>query len=188
MSGRTRPGWRGDWQITVAVAVLILVGVGALLWLRNSHHAARRVVLPRTLLGLSRASGQNAKLLADHLVADEKASWGFLGAPVAAEYRDSAGGGFAIVVGTPCSGGSCMVPTAPQAVRDLRAQGESDATSFPPGNAGGVLTCFSAVGQGIQCSWIDQTTAAAVVFDGRHASALADAAAKTRQIRDAIEN
>jgi hypothetical protein len=40
----------------------------------------------------------------------------------------------------------------------------------------------------VQCSWIDQATVGFVLFDGSYAPTPADAAAKTRRLRDAIEH
>ena len=86
-----------------------------------------------------------------------------------------------------------MIPSARQVVQAWKAQGEADAASFPPGPPGGLLTCFShadADGRTLftECSWIDQATVGQVLFDGSYASTLADAAAKTRRLRDAIEH
>jgi len=106
--------------------------------------------------------------------------------PAAAIYS-GAGGWFSVVVGVPAG---AVMPTAQQVVQGERSNGHADAAAFPPGRAGGILTCFSYPGQNgrpVKCSWIDQVTAGQVLFDGVYASNLADAAAKTMHLRDAIE-
>jgi hypothetical protein len=186
-----RSGWRVNWQIGVVVVVLFLVG-GATLWLvRRAADHASRIVLPGRLLGLSRDSSPHAQLLDHNIETNARASTGDeLGNPVAGIYIDSGGHGFAVVVGTPCTDGGCVIPTAQQLVHTMRAHGAADATAFSPGPDGGLLTCFSYTDQGrpyIQCSWIDQVTAAEVNFAGGYVSNLADAATKTRELRDAVE-
>jgi hypothetical protein len=81
-----------------------------------------------------------------------------------------------VIVGRPNPG---ILPTEQQAVKELREQGDADATAFAPGPPGGLVACFSSTGQaGIQCSWIDQTSASEVLFTGTNPSTLAEAAAK----------
>jgi len=183
--------WRGDWQIAVVVAAVIAVLAGVL-WLHNNSHKARRpVALPNTLLSLNRDTSPAAVQSAQNLVANEQANVAALGKPVASLYGDTGTGGFSVLVGTPCEGGSCVSESSQQVVQDERAHGHADAATFPPGPAGGILICFSIPGDGgnvIQCTWIDQVTEGAVVFSGGFASNLADAATKTRQVRDAIEH
>lgn len=186
---RTERTWRGDWQISVVIAVLIL-GLAGGLYLIHSHHR-RNISLPSTLLGLRQVTSPQAQQWAHNAVAAERAaSQGFLGAPVAAVYSDSAAGGFAVVVGTPCPNGPCLAQTTRQLVQSARANGHPDATAFPPGPPGGNLICYSDAvngGKAFDCSWVDQVTAAEVFFNGGYATTLADAAAKTRKLRDAIE-
>ena len=95
-----------------------------------------------------------------------------------------------MLVGVPCANSHCVIPTALQAVQAIRTSGEPDATAFPPGPPGGLLTCFSftQLGRVIDCSWINQASAAQVLFVGGYASTLADAAAKTRELQDAIDH
>jgi len=183
--------WRGDWQIAVVVAAVIAVLAGVL-WLHNNSHKTRRpIVLPSTLLRLNRDTSPAALQSAQNLVANEQANVAALGKPVAGLYRDTGTGGFSVLVGTPCEGGSCVSESSQQVVQDERAHGHADTSAFPPGPAGGILICFSDTGHGgnvIHCAWIDQVTEGLVVFSGGFAPTLADAAAKTRQVRDAIEH
>lgn len=81
-----------------------------------------------------------------------------------------------------------ILPTAQQAVQDLRAQGDADATAFAPGPPGGLLMCFSSTGQGgIQCSDRSNQRGRSVGH-WQNPSTLAEAAAKSRQLRDALEH
>ena len=183
-NGRTKR-WRGDRLITLVIAALVLGGGLALWHIRSSHESASRIVLPSTLLGATKASGSAAQQTAQNMVDDERANSDLVANPVAAIYRYPGDGSFAVLVGRPNPG---ILPTAQQAVQDLRAQGDADATAFAPGRPGGLLMCFASTGQGgIQCSWIDQTSAGEVLFTGSNPSTLAEAAAKSGQLRDALE-
>jgi len=171
----------------VVVAVLVLAG-GLGLWLLQHSHHTRSVALPGMLLGLSKETGPNAQALTNKIVAAVQAKAGDLMSHPAAAIYSGAGSGFAVVVGVPGPGG--VMPTAQQVVRGERLIGHADAASYPPGHAGGILTCFSYPlqnGRAIQCSWIDHVTAGQVIFEGVYTSNLADAAAKTRHLRDVIE-
>jgi hypothetical protein len=183
-----KPGkkWRLDWRVAVVVAVIALaVGLSLLLL---QHSRIRSVALPGILLGLSKESGPNAQALTNKIVGGVKAKAGDLMSHPSAAIYNGDGWGFAVVVGVPQTGG--VMPTAQQMVQVERSIGHADAAAFPPGRAGGILTCFSDPfqnGRPVQCSWIDQVTAGQVIFEGGYTSTLADAAAKTRQLRDAIE-
>jgi hypothetical protein len=74
--------------------------------------------------------------------------------------------------------------------RNLAAHDYADATSYPAGPKGGVLACGSRALQGstlIRCTWVDGGTAGDVLFSAGAVSSLADAAAKTNQVRAATE-
>jgi hypothetical protein len=194
-SGRAGPALRSHsrtrWLVIAIVAVLVLLG-GAGIWRLATAHRAGNIVLPGTLLGLSRYTGPGARAL-EHKIenAGQTGSGGILAAPVAAVYGDPDGPGFAVVAGAPCTGGTCVIGTAGQFVQALRADGYADARSFPPGPGGDILACHSQPFESprfISCVWIDQVSGGEVVFGGGSASGLADAAAKTRQIRAAIEH
>jgi hypothetical protein len=187
---RKNKTWRGDWQIAVVIAAVIAILAGVL-WLHNNSHKARRpIALPSTLLSVNRDTSSAAKQFVQNLVANEQAQVAGLGKPVAALYGETGTGGFSVLVGTPCAGGSsCISESSQQAVQDERAHGYSDAAAFPPGPAGGNLICSSIPGHGdiLQCTWIDQVSQGVVVFLGGFASSLTDAAAKTRKVRETIE-
>jgi hypothetical protein len=178
--------WRGDRLITLVIAALVLGGGLALWHIRSSHDSPSRILLPSTLLGANKVSGSDAQQAVQNLVDDERANSDLVANPVAAIYGYPGDGSFAVLVGRPNPG---ILPTAQQAVQDLRAQGNADATAFAPGPPGGLLMCVSSTGQGgVQCSWIDQTSAGDVLFTGRNPSTLAAAPAKSRQVRDALEH
>jgi len=182
---------RTRWLVSAIVAVLVLVG-SAGIWRLATAHRVGNIVLPGTLLGLSRYTGPGALAL-EHKIenAVQTGSGGILAAPVAAVYGDPHGPGFAVVAGAPCTGGTCVIDTAGQFVQALRANGYADARSFPPGPGGDILACHSQAFESprfISCVWIDQVSGGQVVFGGGYTSGLADAAAKTRQIRAAIEH
>src|SRR5215469_11186024 len=65
--------WRGDWQIAVVVAVLVLGGF-LTLWLLQ--HANRSIALPGMLLGLSKETSPSAQALADKIVSRTQAAAG----------------------------------------------------------------------------------------------------------------
>jgi hypothetical protein len=184
---KPRKEWRGGWQIAAVVAVIVLAG-GLSLWLLQHSSRPRSVALPGTLLGLSKETGPNAQAVTNKIVAGARSRYGLVMYHLAAAIYGGAGSEFAVLVGIPSPGD--VMPTAQQVTQRERSGGHGDATAFPPGRAGGVLTCFSypfQSGQPVQCSWIDQDTAGEVTFGGPDTPSLADAAARTRKLRDAIE-
>jgi len=183
---RTRRGWHGDWQVAV-VLVVIALGV-ALLWLLHNSHQARQVALPDALLGLNRYTGPDAQAIDRRIAAPWRATGN---AALVGLYGSlpGVGPGFEVGFGNPCSGNGCLMPTSGQLVQSLRQAGFTAAQAFPIG--GGILACNSRTfetGQLIACIWADQAGAGMVIFSGGYATSLSDAAAKTRQIRAAIEH
>jgi len=190
---RTERKWRGDWQIAVVVAVLVIGGFVSLQLVRSPHQAANptphQVVLPATLLGLSRDTGSHVAneewALAQQGQVD--ASGKFV--PVAGLYGNLSGGAaLAVLVQDPCPlGDGCVLPTSSQVVQSMQKAGALDVQAFTLN--GGVMACntFRDSSQ-IHCGWIDQVTSGRVNFAGGYASGLPDAAAKTRLIVTAIEH
>jgi hypothetical protein len=184
--GRTRSRWRGDWQIAVVIAVLVLAG-GVTLWILRSSHHTHKIVLPVTLLSLSKYTGPNAATdEADmYQQAQADSSGNFVG--VVGLYGNLPGGpALALVVQIPCGGSTCMVQTSNQIVQSLKRSGDPAVRAFSVG--GGIMVCntFRNSTQ-IHCGWIDQATSGSVFFAGGFTSGLANAAAKTTQIIAAIE-
>jgi hypothetical protein len=75
-------------------------------------------------------------------------------------------------------------------IDDLKAQGATDATSFPAGSRGGRLTCgHKSIGgeATVICSWAD-TRMVGITFYVGYAPSLSDAATQTIQVRSAVEH
>jgi hypothetical protein len=186
----SRSGKRNLWLASAVTAVLVVIGAG--IWLILHGHQAGKIAFPATLLGVSRYNGPGARQLDHRIEASARASYNsMVTSPVAAVYGDPAGRGFAVVAGAACTSGPCVIGTSRQFVNFMRAYGYAGARSFPAGPGGHLLGCFPRArrsAQVIDCLWVDQEFAGAAAFIGGYASNLGDAAAKTRQIRAAIEH
>lgn len=178
-------------RIGAIVAVLAFVG-GAAIWHFATAHQGGSIVLPDRLLGTTRYTGPGATVFEHRIENTERAaSNGVLDSPVAAIYGYPVGHWFSVVAGQPCTSGSCVIGTAGQFAQILRAHGYAYARSFAPGPGGDIMVCFSQSIRSamlLHCVWIDPSTAGEAIFAGGTASSLADAAAKTRQIRAAIDH
>jgi hypothetical protein len=176
------------WWVAGAIVAGLLVAAAGI-WFVTANHGPATPVLPRVLLGLSEYTGPGAQAHANGLEKQARAnSDGLLAAPVAAFYRGTAGG-FNVVAGVPCTEDSCMAGTGQQLVQALSANGVS-ARAFPPGPGGDYLVCAVRTVQGtavISCVWGSPVTAGQVYFLHGFATSVADAAAKTRKIRAALE-
>jgi hypothetical protein len=185
---RGASAWRGDWQIAVVIAVLV-VGGGVALWiLRSSHHTPHKIVLPATLLGQSPYTGPNAASEKTNLESQAYVDAGGSSTPLAGLYGNLPGGpAVAVVVQTPCGGGNCVLPTSSQIVQSMKRSGDPEVRVFSL--SGGLMVCntFRDSGQ-IHCGWIDQVTNGNVFFASGFASSLAEAAAKTTRIVGSIES
>ena len=103
----------------------------------------------------------------------------------AAVYGSTNGRGIAVGGGGIC--GTCEAKS-PAAVRaNLAKFGYAKVASYPGGPKGGTVACGTEAGL-IRCTWVDSGTAGDIVFAGGFASGVADAAAKTNQIRAVIEH
>ncbi|HEX9064499.1 MAG TPA: hypothetical protein VF843_05290 [Streptosporangiaceae bacterium] len=170
--------------IVGAVAVLVVVGIiGGLV---AASHPKGGVSLPGKLLGLSKATSADARRLATTLKSEESSGGkGRLKNVQAAVYGSPSGTGIAVSGGGIC--GTCEAKS-PAVVRgNLTSSGYAGATSFPGGSKGGTVACGTKGGL-IRCTWVDKGTAGDILFAGSSASGLADAAAKTNQIRTVIEH
>jgi len=184
--GRTRR-WRGDWQIAVVIAVLVLAG-GVTLWILRSSHHTHKIVLPATLLSQSKYTGADAGTDEAEMKQQAQVDSGGNFVGVVGLYGNLRGGpALALVVQAPCGGSTCVVQTSSQIVQSLKRSGDPAVRAFPVG--GGMMVCntFRNSNQ-IHCGWIDQTTNGSVFFTGGFTSSLPDAAAKTTQIIAAIEH
>ena len=186
MARRTR------WLIPVLLSAVILV-LGGVVWWASSPHSRVHIVLPSTLLGLRRNTSQDAKQLAYQFAGtNQKQGPKTIAVPLAAEYGNTATGrALLLFVRRWCAGGGCRPVSEQRALQTEKADRYSDATAFPLGRPGsGWMTCFSHRYQNdpvISCTWFDHITLGSVIFSRGYASNLADAASKTRQIRQAVE-
>jgi|HubBroStandDraft_6_1064221.scaffolds.fasta_scaffold443062_1 hypothetical protein len=166
----------------IAVALVVLG-----LWLFLPSHSPGpqgSISLPARLLGLPRYAGLDAHSfdagLAKKITAGPNRR--SIVHVVAAAYGDLLGSGplLTVIGGGVC--GTCKLIVA----RDF-----ANARPFPPGPGGGELACISAtigqLGTGFDCIWADPKTSGEVDYLNGSASGLADAAAKTRRIRAAVE-
>ncbi|HET7018444.1 MAG TPA: hypothetical protein VFI65_31280 [Streptosporangiaceae bacterium] len=171
--------------ISVAVVVAAAVAVVAV-----AAHPKGKLVLPGSLLGLSKATSASATHLAGQIKAAEKSGAdGKLSNVVAGVYGSLTGPRFLVTGGGIC--GACSAKSAATQRGNLVAAGYPNAKSFPAGANGGVLACGSRSSQGstlLRCAWVDDRTAGDVVFDDGVATSLADAAAKTKQVIAATEH
>jgi hypothetical protein len=185
---RAGSGWRGDWQIAVVIAVLVLGG-GVTLWiLRSSHDKPHKIGLPVTILSLSRYTGPNAATDEANMESQAYVDSGGNSTPLAGLYGNLPGGpAVAVVVQTPCGGSSCVLPTSSQIVQSMKRSGDPTVRTFAL--SGGIMVCntFRNSDQ-IHCGWIDQVTNGSAFFASGFASSLSDAADKTTRIVAAIEN
>jgi hypothetical protein len=145
--------------------------------------------LPGTLLGLSKntipAARALDRMLIRQFVAGTRSK---VLHPVAGVYGGTTGPVVAVVGGGEC--GTCAPKSAAATLRVVHQQ-FPDARLFSPGPNGGNLVCSPPLpgpNQPFRCWWFDDKTAGYVAYGGGSASGLADAAAKTRQVRAAAEH
>ncbi len=173
--------------VVIATAVVVAIVVAGIV---AASHPKGKLVLPATLLGLSKATSASATHLAGQIKAEEKAgSDGKLSDVVAGVYGSPVGPQVIVTGGGIC--GTCSAKSAATQRSRLVAAGYPNARSFPAGANGGVLACGSRSSQGstvLRCAWVDDRTAGNVLFGGGVATSLADAAAKTKQVLAAAEH
>jgi hypothetical protein len=194
------PGWitsptpqapwrRGRVRLIAAIVIVVLVVLGFVLQHVTATSPKGSIALPGTLLGVSENTSPAAQA-AGRTFAQETAAGtnkGVVLHVVARVYGSLSGSWFAVAGGGSC--GSCAPVSAAAELRHVR-QTVPGARLFPPGPNGGNLVCAPVPGQNavFGCWWGDDKTAGAVAYAGGSASGLADAAAKTRQIRAAVEH
>jgi len=148
------------------------------------------ITLPRTLLSLPRATSAAADRLARNLRNSEAThSHGRLWNIMAGIYGSPTGAWLAIAAGGIC--GTCYAKSTSVVERGLVRSGYSGVRAFPAGSKGGSLACGSRQirsGTLLHCIWVDKMTAGDVLFAPGSASGLAEAAAKTNQVRAAVEH
>jgi hypothetical protein len=182
------PPWRRTRVRVITGIIAVLAVLGFVLQHLASTGATGSVRLPGTLLGVRENTSPAARAFDRTLVTS-------VGAPgkvlhlVAGYYGVQPGAGlagFGVVSGGLC--GTCAPRSAAGTLRFYRTRFPG-ARLFPPGPNGGTLVCAPVPAQGAPsaCWWFDEKTSGLVIYLGGSASGLADAAAKTSQIRAAVE-
>jgi len=194
--GQSRPARRRPrftpWII--AAALIAAVGGGFAAFQNFSSPSPKgSIVLPSSLLNLSRATSTGANQLAGRLVkAETTTSHGKLTNVKAGVYGTPTAAWLAVAGGGIC--GNCYAKS-PSALKNslknaLVIGGYSNVRLFPPGPKGGALACGSRSSGAVtllHCIWADSKTAGDIIYAGGAASDLPDAAAKSNQVRAAVE-
>lgn len=176
--------WR---RFRVGMIAGLVIAVLAVLGFVLQHVAATSpkgsLTLPGTLLGLSKNTSPPA-VAVDRAFLSQVVSGaqGKLLHPVVGAYGSPPGTRFVVAGGGTC--GTCTPKSA--ALLRLYSTLLPGARLFPSGRNGGILVC--AQSSLIFCWWSDDMTGGLVAYYGGSASSLTDAAAKTNQIRAAVEH
>ncbi len=183
---RALPPWRRTRvRVITGIVIAVLVVLGFVLQHLAGTGARGSVRLPGTLLGVSENTSPAARALDRTFVRRVVVhSHAKVLHPVADVYGGSSGPGFVVAGGGAC--GTCAPKSAAATLRRYRTR-YPGARLFPPGRNGGALIC-APLGSVFGCWWYDDMTGGAVAYFGGSASGLADAAAKTNQIRAAVEH
>jgi hypothetical protein len=177
----------------IAGGLVSLLGAGAPVHGHTARPASRgEVILPGTLLGTGQDTSRGAQVNDREVEAKMRAGAGAeAGRIVAGIYGQLTGHGF-LTVGFGLCGGCAPWPARHALLEVERALGAAaGARVFPPGRDGGALVCGWDGGgppvAAIHCYWYDWRTIGQAIYFGGFAPSLADAAAKTNQIRAAVE-
>jgi hypothetical protein len=175
--------------IAAAAVVLIAGGIGLGVALSSGSTGPP---YPRMLLGLARNTGPSAQQAAGRVASQARAA-GIIVHPAVAVYGTAPLHGMLIVIGlwSDAAKAAGLIPnTAARIVDGLKASGATDAASFSPGPQGAFLACGHRTISGfptVMCEWADRKEVVDTTYFGS-ASSLSDAAAKTIQVRSAIEH
>jgi hypothetical protein len=175
----------------IIVAVLVVAGIGGLVAFNSLSHTSKgKITLPGTLVNLQKNTSGGATHLASALMqAEVTSSHGRLKDVKAGVYGSPNAAWLAIAGGGIC--GTCFAKSASALEAGLTNSGYTNVGPYPAGPKGGSLVCGEkAVGAKtlLHCAWIDHSTAGDILFAGGAASSLADAAAKSNQVRAAVEH
>ena len=188
---RSRPRFL-PW-IIVAVVIALAGGGFAAFRSFSSPSPKGSIVLPGSLLNLSRNTSGGANQLSSRLVkAETTSSHGKLTDVKAAVYGSPTAAWFAIAGGGIC--GNCFAKS-PSALKNgllnaLTIGGYTGNRLCPAGPKGGALACGTKSAGTVtllHCIWADSKTAGDIIYAGGEASSLGDAAAKSNQVRAAVE-
>jgi len=175
----------------VATAVVLIAG-GTGLGIALSS-GSNGPAFPSTLLGLARDTSPDAQQAAGQITSELGVLQGLIVHPGAAVYGTGPDQGMVIVT-APWSDAAkadgLISNVGAGAIDGLKSQGVTDTTSFPAGPRGGSLACGHKTIGGqpiVACAWADGEMFGGAFYFGV-ASSLSDAAAKTIQVRSAVEN
>lgn len=177
--------------IVIAAAVVVLIGGGIGLGFALTSGSSGPS-FPGSLLGLARDTSPDAQQLAGQVTSEVGLFQGIIVHPGTAVY-DNANQGLVILTGqwSDAAKAAGLVSSTPTyAIDGLKSQGVTDATLFPAGPLGGRLVCGDKTVSGqpiIICLWTDSKIFGVTFYVGS-ASSLSDAAAKTIQVRSAVEH
>jgi hypothetical protein len=188
-AGHPPPPPRSRRGVLIAIAavlgvILVAGAVGIGVALHGSSSGSFR--LPGKLLGINRSSGPLAEQVDEyvrtHLGSDSSYAQ-------VAFYGSNSGRGFVVVAGWPSS--AAQADRVPSVLTTYMRGRAKDTRSFPPGPAGGALGCGHVTVNrgpiGIVCVWVGKMSIGVVTYEPGFASGLGDAAAKTIQIRAAVD-
>ena len=175
----------------IIVVALVAAGIGGLVAFNTASHTSKgKITLPGTLLNLQRNTSAGAAGLARVLSKGESTnSHGRLKNVKAGVYGSPNAAWIAIAGGGIC--GTCFAKSPSALETGLTNAGYTNVRSYPAGPKGGSLACGEKTANTttlLHCAWVDKSTAGDVLFAGGAASDLADAAAKTNQVRAAVEH
>lgn len=176
--------------IAAAAVVLIAGGVGLGVALGSGSSGPP---FPGMLLGLARDTSPDAQQAAGQMSSELGVFQGIIVHPGAAVYGTGPDQGLVILTAqwSDAARADGLISDKPaQAIGGLKSQGVTDATSFPAGPRGGSLACGDKTIDGLSsviCDWADGKMFGVTFYFGS-ASSLSDAAAKTIQVRSAVEH
>ncbi len=185
---RPLPPWRRTRvRVITGIVIAVLAVLGFVLQYLAGTGAKGSVTLPGTLLGIRENTSPAARAFDRAWVRQVRAGAQAKILHPVAGYYGQPGAGFVVAGGGAC--GTCEVRSAAATLRRYRPRFPG-ARLFPPGLNGGTLLCAALPAQGAPpaCWWYDEKTFGNVVYFGGSASGLAGAAAKTKQIRAAVEH
>jgi hypothetical protein len=175
----------------IIVVALVAAGIGGFVAFHKASNTSKgSITLPATLLNLQKNTSAGANHLARALMRGEATnSHGRLKNVKAGVYGSPSAAWFAIAGGGIC--GTCFAKSPSALESGLTNSGYTNVRSYPAGPKGGSLACGLKSANAttlLHCTWVDKTTAGDILFAGGAASDLADAAAKTNQVRAVIEH
>jgi hypothetical protein len=182
--------------IVIAAAAVVLIAVGTVLGIVLSSGGSSGQPFPSTLLGLARDTSPDAQQAAGQITSEMGVFQGLIVHPGAAVYGSGLDQGVIVMTAqwSDAAKADGLISITPGGARDgLKSRGVTDATLFPAGPRGGSLACGDKTFSGLPsviCMWVDAKMFGGTFYFGSagSASGLSDAAAKTIQVRSAVEH